>query len=89
MQNEFAPYESDFQLWVESGFQPSKPETADYLRFLARIPTMNGSHDRGGLWRHQWDALLRTVYSREVLKRSRLGRWACWSTSSPAVGRPR
>lgn len=69
MQNEFAPYENDFQLWVESGFQPSKPETADYLRFLAdpedeRLPRP------GGLWRHQWDALLRVVYSREVLKRS-------------------
>ncbi|MCY3557737.1 MAG: DEAD/DEAH box helicase family protein [Chloroflexi bacterium] len=69
MQNAFAPYEADFEGWVEAGFQPSRPETADYLRFLAdpedeRLPRP------GGLWRHQWDALLRVVYAREVGGRS-------------------
>ena len=69
MQNAFAPHEADFEAWVDSGFQPSKPETAEYLRFLAddedeRLPRPDG------LWRHQWDALLRVVYTREVLKRS-------------------
>ena len=69
MRNEFLPFEDDFRFWVESGFQPSRPETADYLRFLAdpddeRLPWP------GGLWRHQWGALLRLVYTREVLKRS-------------------
>lgn len=69
MQNAFAAHEADFQEWVESGYLLAKQETTEYLRFLAdpddeRLPRP------GGLWRHQWDALLRVVYAREVLKRS-------------------
>ncbi len=72
MQNAFLRHEADFQDWAESGFQPSKPETAEYLQFLAdpddeRLPRP------GGLWRHQWDALLRVVYAREVGGRSLFG----------------
>ena len=68
MRNEFLPYESDFELWVESGFSPALPETQDYLRFLSD-PHDERNPKPGGLWDHQWKALLRTIYAREVLKR--------------------
>ena len=68
MRNAFEPYEDDFALWVESGFEPATPETQAYLRFLA--DPEDERHPRpGGLWEHQWQALLRTVYARERLKR--------------------
>ena len=68
MRNEFLPHEHDFQAWVDGGFEPCEPATQDYLRFLAdpedeRRPRPNG------LWRHQWDALLRVIYAREVAGR--------------------
>lgn len=72
MQNVFLSYEDDFRLWVESGFAPSKPETQDYLRFLAD-PADERQPRPGGLWRHQWEALLRVVYSREVAGRKLYG----------------
>ena len=68
MRNEFLPHENDFELWVESGFSPASPESQDYLRFLAD-PDDERKPRPGGLWEHQWQALLRTVYAREVLKR--------------------
>ena len=68
MQNQFLPHEDDFDLWVESGFVPAQPETQAYLRFLAD-PEDERRPKRDGLWEHQWQALLRTVYAREVLKR--------------------
>ncbi len=69
MQNEFLPHESDFQLWLEGGFQPSKPETTDFLCFLAD-PDDEREPRPGGLWPHQWAALLRLVYTRERLGRT-------------------
>ena len=68
MRNEFLPYEDDFDLWVESGFAPAAPETQDYLRFLAD-PEDERRPKPDGLWSHQWEALLRTVYAREVARR--------------------
>ena len=68
MRNEFEPYEEDFELWVEGGFEPASAETQAYLRFLAD-PDDERRPRPGGLWEHQWQALLRTVYAREVLKR--------------------
>lgn len=68
MRNEFLPYEDDFEQWVESGFAPASPETQTYLRHLAD-PGDERRPRPGGLWEHQWQALLRTVYAREVLKR--------------------
>ena len=69
MQNAFLPYEDDFQLWVEGGFAPCEPATADYLRFLAD-PEDERRPRPDGLWPHQWQALLRIVYAREVPGRS-------------------
>ena len=68
MRNEFEPHEDDFELWVEGGFEPATPETQAYLRHLAD-PDDERRPRPGGLWEHQWQALLRTVYAREVLKR--------------------
>ena len=68
MQNVFLPYESDFEVWVDSHFLRSEDATQDYLRFLAD-PEDELQPREGGLWPHQWDALLRVIYSREVLRR--------------------
>ncbi len=68
MQNAFLPLEDDFALWVESGFMPSEPATQDYLRFLAD-PDDEREPRPNGLWRHQWEALLRLIYAREVANR--------------------
>ena len=68
MRNDFLPYEDDFEQWVEGGFEPASPETQTYLRHLAD-PDDERRPRPGGLWEHQWQALLRTVYAREVLKR--------------------
>lgn len=72
MRNEFLPYEDDFQTWVDGGFAPCEPQTADYLRFLAD-PEDERRPRPDGLWPHQWQALLRIVYAREVGKRSLWG----------------
>ena len=68
MLNAFLPHEDDFALWVESGFPIAAEETREYLRFLAD-PGDERRPRPGGLWEHQWQALLRAVYAREVLKR--------------------
>lgn len=68
MQNAFLPYEDDFNEWVEGGFMASPAATQEYLRFLAD-PEDEGRPKPGGLWPHQWDALLRTIYAREVRRR--------------------
>ena len=68
MNNAFLGYEDDFRVWVEGGFEPSQPATSDYLRFLAD-PEDETKSRPDGLWPHQWEALLRTVYAREVGKR--------------------
>ena len=69
MQNAFLPHEDDFQLWVDGGFAPCEPITADYLRFLAD-PEDERRARPDGLWPHQWQALLRIIYAREVAGRS-------------------
>lgn len=69
MLNEFLLHEDDFELWVESGFPIAAEETREYLRFLAD-PEDERRPRPGGLWEHQWQALLRAVYAREVLKRN-------------------
>ena len=59
-------------MWVDGGFAPCEPQTADYLRFLAD-PEDERRPRPDGLWPHQWQALLRIVYAREVGKRSLWG----------------
>ena len=69
MQNAFLRHEDDFQVWVDGGFGPCEPETAEYLRFLAD-PADERKPREDGLWPHQWQALLRVIYAREVAGRS-------------------
>ena len=69
MRNEFLPHERDFEAWVDAGFEPCEPATQDYLRFLAD-PDDERRPRPDGLWRHQWDALLRVIYAREVAGRT-------------------
>ena len=69
MINQFLDYEDDFAVWVESGFANSRDETQEYLRHLADPEDYRVSHPNG-LWPHQWDALLRVIYSKEVAGRS-------------------
>lgn len=69
MRNEFLNYEDDFQFWVESGFFGARDTTLDYLKFLADEDDYRRPKP-GGLWPHQWDSLLRVIYSREVAPRS-------------------
>lgn len=59
----FAPYEPDFRAWWQSGdFPDVNPLTRDFLLHLTR-------HDASRkLWRHQEEAVLRTVYAYELLQ---------------------
>ena len=68
MLDAFLPHINDFNDWVESHFTPSENASVDYLRFLAD-PGNELQPREGGLWPHQWDALLRVIYSREVKSR--------------------
>ena len=72
MQNALLPHESDFKAWVDGHFLPSQDATQTYLAFLAD-PVTEVEPKAGGLWEHQWNALLRVVYAREVLGRDFCG----------------
>lgn len=72
MRNEFEQYQGDFEFWVEGGFPSSRDATVDYLTWLADANDYRRPKP-GGLWPHQWDALLRVVYAREVAPRSLWG----------------
>jgi superfamily II DNA or RNA helicase len=59
----FAPYEQDFRAWRESGdFPDVNPLTRDFLLHLTRRDAPRK------LWRHQEEAILRTVYAYELLQ---------------------
>ena len=66
MRDEFLPHEEEFRQWVDSGFAMSTSETIDYLQHLAD-PEDERSPRPDGLWPHQWEALLRVVFAREML----------------------
>lgn len=69
MRNEFLPHEREFESWIDGGFERCEPATRDYLFYLAD-PEEERQPRPDGLWRHQWDALLRVVYAREVAGRN-------------------
>ena len=69
MRNDFEPHQGDFDFWVEGGFSPARDATVDYLTWLADENDYRRPKP-GGLWPHQWDALLRVVYAREVAPRT-------------------
>ena len=65
MINEFAPYEANFDQWVQGGYPGARDATRDYLKHLAD-PEDDARPRPGTLWEHQWDSLLRTIYAYEV-----------------------
>lgn len=69
MRNEFEQYQQNFDSWVEGGFSSVRDATVDYLTWLADENDYRRPKP-GGLWPHQWDALLRVVYAKEVAPRS-------------------
>ena len=69
MRNEFDAHLADLEAWIEAGYAPCKPETVAYLQHLAD-PEDERRPRPDGLWPHQWRALLRTIYAREVLGKS-------------------
>lgn len=66
MYNAFIGHEQAFEQWCAEGFPRVKPATAEYLQHLAE-PDDYRSPRTAALWRHQWDALLRTIYAHEVV----------------------
>lgn len=63
MYNSFAPYEQDFKAWWESKqFPEVGPLTRDFLTHITRPDAPRK------LWRHQEEALMRTVYAFELLQ---------------------
>jgi type III restriction enzyme len=67
MYNFFAPYEQDFREWWASGeFPDVNPLTRDYLQHLLRPDSPHP------LWRHQQEAILRTIYAYELLHQRKL-----------------
>ncbi len=65
MLNHFSRYEQEFQSWVKGGFPGVSPKTLDYLRHLGD-PQDETKPRAGTLWLHQWDSLLRVIFSREI-----------------------
>ena len=65
MLNQFSRYEGEFRNWVQGGFPGVDPETLDYLHHLSD-PQDETKPRAGTLWDHQWDSLLRIVYSHEI-----------------------
>ena len=63
MYNSFAPYEQDFREWWQSRAYPDvNPLTRDFLIHLTRPDAPRR------LWRHQEEAVMRTVYAYELLQ---------------------
>jgi len=63
----FAPYEQDFRAWWESKtFPETSPLTRDFLQHITR------SDASRKLWHHQEEALMRVVYSYELLQEREL-----------------
>ena len=67
MYNYFGPYEKDFREWWASEEYPGvNPLTSDFLQHLLRADASTP------LWRHQEEAILRVVYSYELLQEKKL-----------------
>lgn len=67
MFNSFISFEGEFETWVRDGYPGVTKESYDYIRFLTS-PEDDREPRTGTLWPHQWDAFLRAVYVREILK---------------------
>lgn len=66
MYDHFARYEQDFNRWKDAGFPDTNPLTRDFLEHVLRPDAPRQ------LWKHQREALLRTVYAYELLHERRV-----------------
>jgi len=66
MYNSFSKYEQDFQQWRDADYPEVNPLTRDFLLFLKQRESGRK------LWRHQEEAILRVVYSYELLQMKNL-----------------
>lgn len=69
MFNEFSRHEERFHQWCVEGYTGAKEETLDFIQHLSD-PLDDRSPRSGTLWPHQFDALLRTIYSYEVERKA-------------------
>ena len=65
MENLFLRVEDEFQQWVKDGYPEAEEKTVEYLQHLSN-PKDESKPREGVLWEHQWDCLLRIVYSYEI-----------------------
>ena len=61
MLNAFLPHEKDFKQWKETGYPDVKQETREFIEHVLK------PGEKYKLWKHQEDALLRTIYAYEIL----------------------
>lgn len=66
MFNAFLKHEQDFKEWIQGGYPDVNPMTRDFLEHLTN-PELPKT-----LWRHQLDAVLRSIYSYELLQKKNL-----------------
>ena len=60
MLDAFLPHEKDFKQWKETGYPDVKQETREFIEHVL-------FRGKKQLWKHQEDALLRTIYAYEIL----------------------
>ena len=60
MLDAFLPHIEDFEQWKETGYPDVKQETREFIEHVL-------FRGKKQLWKHQEDALLRTIYAYEIL----------------------
>ena len=61
MLDAFLPHIEDFKQWKETGYPDVKQETREFIEHVLK------PGEKYKLWKHQEDALLRTIYAYEIL----------------------
>ena len=61
MLDAFLPHIEDFEQWKEAGYPDVKQETREFIEHVLK------PGEKYKLWKHQEDALLRTIYAYEIL----------------------
>lgn len=60
MRDSFAPHQDSFDEWKKLGYPNARPETCEFIDSLMA---------QGAFWPHQTEAILRTIYSFEILEK--------------------
>ncbi|SAY39442.1 DEAD/DEAH box helicase family protein, partial [Candidatus Synechococcus spongiarum] len=72
MFNQFAKHEESFRTWRQDGLPGLKPESSQYIAFLASEEDDQKPRE-GTLWPHQWESFLRVIYAHEILGKKTIG----------------